>query len=91
MPPISSVMQLSGRQSRYIVIWAPVSWNAAITNLLIEDSLVVEIKSVDKLLPIHSAQLMTYMRLQRVLPIEGRHDSSRPWVGRRCVQPLLRY
>jgi hypothetical protein len=27
---------------------------------------VVEIKSVGKLLPIHSAQLMTYMRLRRV-------------------------
>ncbi len=37
-----------------------------VIDLLIEDSLVVEIKSVDKLLPIHSAQLMTYMRLQRV-------------------------
>jgi GxxExxY protein len=35
-----------------------------IIDLLIEKSLVVEVKSVDKLLPIHSAQLMTYMRLQ---------------------------
>jgi GxxExxY protein len=34
-----------------------------VIDLLIEDSLIVEIKSVDKLLPIHSAQLMTYMRL----------------------------
>jgi GxxExxY protein len=34
-----------------------------IVDLLIENSLVVEIKSVDKLLPIHSAQLITYMRL----------------------------
>lgn len=37
-----------------------------IVDLLIEDSLIVEIKSIDKVLPIHSAQLMTYMRLQRV-------------------------
>jgi GxxExxY protein len=37
-----------------------------VIDLLIEDSVVIEIKSVDKLLPIHSAQLMTYMRLQRV-------------------------
>jgi GxxExxY protein len=37
-----------------------------VIDLLIEDSIVVEIKSVDKLLPIHSAQLMTYMRLQKV-------------------------
>jgi GxxExxY protein len=37
-----------------------------VIDLLIESSLIVEIKSVDKLVPIHSAQLMTYMRLQRV-------------------------
>jgi GxxExxY protein len=37
-----------------------------VIDLLIEDSLIVEIKSVDKLHPIHSAQLMTYMRLQRI-------------------------
>ena len=35
-----------------------------VIDLLIESSLAVEIKSVDKLLPIHSAQLLTYMRLQ---------------------------
>jgi GxxExxY protein len=37
-----------------------------IIDLLIENSLVVEIKAVDKLLPIHSAQLITYMRWQGV-------------------------
>jgi GxxExxY protein len=37
-----------------------------VIDLMIENSLVVEIKSVDKLLPVHSAQLMTYIRLQRV-------------------------
>jgi GxxExxY protein len=37
-----------------------------VIDLLIEDSLIAEIKSVDKLLRIHSAQLMTYMRLQGV-------------------------
>ncbi len=37
-----------------------------VIDLLIEDSLIVEIKSVEKLLPIHLAQLMTYMRLQGV-------------------------
>ena len=35
-----------------------------IIDLLIDDALVVEVKSVDKLLAIHSAQLMTYLRLQ---------------------------
>ena len=37
-----------------------------VIDLLIENSLIVEIKAVDRLLPIHSVQLMTYMRLQRV-------------------------
>jgi GxxExxY protein len=36
----------------------------AMYSTLVENSLVVEIKAVDKLLPVHSAQLMTYMRLQ---------------------------
>jgi GxxExxY protein len=36
-----------------------------VVDLLIENSLIVEIKSVNKLLPVHSAQLMTYMRLTK--------------------------
>ena len=32
-------------------------------DLVVEGSLVVEIKSVDSLLPIHEAQLLTYLRL----------------------------
>jgi GxxExxY protein len=32
-------------------------------DLLVEDRLVVEVKSVDRLLPIHRAQLLTYLRL----------------------------
>lgn len=38
---------------------------AYMIDLLIEDSLIVEVKSVEKLLPVHSAQLMTYMRLKK--------------------------
>ena len=37
--------------------------NGHVLDLLIEDKLIIEIKSVETLLPIHSAQLMTYMRL----------------------------
>ncbi len=37
-----------------------------VVDLLIEGSLIVEIKSVEKLLPIHSSQLLTYMQLQGV-------------------------
>ena len=36
-----------------------------IIDLLVDDILIVEIKSVDKLLPIHGSQLMTYMHLKR--------------------------
>ena len=32
-------------------------------DLLVENQLVVELKAVEQLLPIHSAQLMTYLRL----------------------------
>ena len=39
-----------------------------IIDLLIEDTVIVEVKSVGQLLPIHSSQLMTYMRLMRISP-----------------------
>jgi GxxExxY protein len=32
-------------------------------DLLIEDQIIIELKSAEKLLPIHQAQLMTYLRL----------------------------
>lgn len=32
-------------------------------DLLVEDAVIVEIKSIDKFAPIHEAQLMTYLRL----------------------------
>jgi GxxExxY protein len=40
-----------------------------VIDLLIDNALVVEIKSVDKLLPVHSAQLRTYMRLRGYHPV----------------------
>jgi GxxExxY protein len=36
-----------------------------VIDFLIADALIVEVKSVERLLPVHSAQLMTYMRLKR--------------------------
>jgi GxxExxY protein len=38
-----------------------------VIDLLIEECVIVEIKTVDKLLSIHSSQLMTYMRLLKVV------------------------
>ncbi|NJK83154.1 MAG: GxxExxY protein [Saprospiraceae bacterium] len=34
-------------------------------DLLVDDSLVVELKTVEQILPIHEAQLLTYLRLGR--------------------------
>jgi GxxExxY protein len=35
-------------------------------DLLVADGLVVELKTVEKLQPIHEAQLLTYLRLSRI-------------------------
>ncbi|MBA4767417.1 MAG: GxxExxY protein [Porphyrobacter sp.] len=37
--------------------------NAFKIDLLVEDSLIIELKSVDKIAPVHGKQLMTYLRL----------------------------
>ena len=37
-------------------------------DLLVEDKVIVELKSVEKLIPVHSKQLLTYMRLMN-LPV----------------------
>jgi GxxExxY protein len=34
-------------------------------DLIVEDKVILELKSVDQLLPIHQAQLLTYLRLSR--------------------------
>ena len=39
--------------------------NAYRIDLLIEDWLVVEIKAVEQLLPVHKAQVLTYLKLSR--------------------------
>jgi GxxExxY protein len=35
-------------------------------DVLVEDELIIEIKSVEKVLPIHEAQLLTYMKLAKI-------------------------
>lgn len=37
--------------------------NGYVLDLQVGDSLIVELKAVERLLPVHSAQLMTYLRL----------------------------
>ena len=36
------------------------------TDLLVSAELIVEVKSVETLLPIHQAQILTYMRLAKI-------------------------
>ncbi len=68
--PTRSVMRSLERPSRSIGSWGRGSWKQIakgyVIDLLIEESLIVEIKSVDNLLPLHAAQLMTYLRLQQL-------------------------
>jgi GxxExxY protein len=35
-------------------------------DLLVDNSIIVELKSIDKILPIHEAQLLTYMKLSDI-------------------------
>jgi hypothetical protein len=35
-------------------------------DLMVEDALIVEVKAVDKLMPIHTAQLLSYLKLAKV-------------------------
>jgi len=50
-------------------LWRPLFYkgrrleNGYRLDLLVEDRLIVEIKAVEKILPVHKAQLMTYLRL----------------------------
>lgn len=39
--------------------------NAFRIDLLVNDAIIVELKAVDKLLPIHDAQILTYMKLSK--------------------------
>jgi GxxExxY protein len=52
------------RQAPVVVVYKGLRLDCAYRiDLLIENELVVEIKAVDKLAPIHEAQLLTYLRL----------------------------
>jgi GxxExxY protein len=52
------------RQLDLPVIYKEVQLNIGYRlDLLVEDKVVIELKTVDKLMPIHDAQLLTYMKL----------------------------
>lgn len=53
------------RQVHLLVLYKGEALNCNIKlDLLVERSVVVEVKSVEKLVPIHKAQLLTYLRLR---------------------------
>jgi GxxExxY protein len=57
------------RQTSVPVVYKPVRLDCAYRlDLMIENRLIVEIKSVERLMPIHEAQLITYLRLTN-LPV----------------------
>ncbi len=51
------------RQARLPVTYKGVQVGEGIVDLLIERTLVVELKAVSELLPVHDAQVMTYLKL----------------------------
>ena len=36
------------------------------SDLIVEDNLLIELKAVEKILPVHEAQLLTYMKLSKI-------------------------
>jgi len=65
-------LELAHRRIRFSnEVWLPIVYrrtrleNAYRMDLLIEDWLIVEVKAVDQILPVHKSQLLTYVRLSR--------------------------
>lgn len=55
------------RQKKIDLMYMDVKLDSClIIDLLINKSVIVELKSVDKLLPIHEAQLITYLKLSKI-------------------------
>lgn len=52
------------RQAAIPIVWGDLSFEEGFrADLIVEDKLIVEIKSVEKLAPVHAKQLTTYLRL----------------------------
>lgn len=52
------------RQKTVPVHYKDVSFDQALrVDLLVEDKIIVELKAVEKLLPVHEAQILTYLKL----------------------------
>jgi GxxExxY protein len=54
------------RQVQLPIIYDGITFDAGMRlDLLIEDKLIIEVKAVESLLPVHHAQLMTYLKLTK--------------------------
>jgi GxxExxY protein len=52
------------RQARLPVVYGDIQFDCAyIADLIVAEQVIVEIKAVEKLLPVHQAQLLTYLRM----------------------------
>lgn len=52
------------RQQPVPIVWEDMTFDEGFrADLIIEDKLIIELKSVEKLAPVHSKQLLTYLRL----------------------------
>ena len=65
-------LELTHRRIRFAnEVWLPIVYrgttldNAFRMDLMVEDWLIVEVKAIEKILPVHKAQLLTYVRLSR--------------------------
>ena len=65
-------LELAHRKIRFSnEVWLPIQYrgisldNAYRMDLMVEDWLIVEVKAIEKVLPVHRAQLLTYIRLSR--------------------------
>jgi len=54
------------RQKRFPVLYDGVDVGELIADLVIEETVIVELKSVKELLPIHEAQVIAYLRAARL-------------------------
>ena len=67
-------------------------------DILVEDSIILELKSVEKLLPVHSAQMITYLKLSNKrlgfllnFNVSLMKDGLNRFVNNYLYSPLRRY
>ena len=53
------------RQSRFVVMYKGEPIGEGSLDFLVEDAVVVELKSIDQFAPVHTAKMISYLRLQR--------------------------